>query len=92
MVKFVSFFLLVFVRVALAFPTYESLAGVSVREINKFIARNGVASIPNPPGPLADDSLKLVADAAHPFIAPGPNDLRGPCPGMNTLANHGVRK
>ncbi|KAF8146848.1 Chloroperoxidase [Mycena galopus ATCC 62051] len=26
-------------------------------------------------------------DAAHPFIAPGPNDQRGPA--MNTLANHG---
>ncbi|KIJ22762.1 hypothetical protein M422DRAFT_276766 [Sphaerobolus stellatus SS14] len=89
MVKFVSFLLLVFVRVALAFPTYESLAGVSEREINEFIARDGGASIPNPPGPLADDSLKLVADAAHPFIAPGPNDLPGSCPGMNTLANHG---
>ncbi|KAK7453337.1 hypothetical protein VKT23_012016 [Stygiomarasmius scandens] len=26
---------------------------------------------------------------AHKWIAPGPNDLRGPCPGLNTLANHG---
>ncbi|KAK7446345.1 hypothetical protein VKT23_014551 [Stygiomarasmius scandens] len=25
----------------------------------------------------------------HRYIAPGPNDLRGPCPGLNTLANHG---
>ncbi|KAF7333779.1 Cloroperoxidase [Mycena venus] len=32
---------------------------------------------------------KHVPDADHPFIAPGPNDMRGPCPGMNTLANHG---
>lgn len=31
----------------------------------------------------------LVDDAKHPYIAPGPNDLRGPCPGLNTLANHG---
>ncbi|KAL0576152.1 hypothetical protein V5O48_005820 [Marasmius crinis-equi] len=35
-----------------------------------------------------------VADAqidwsAHQWMAPGPNDLRGPCPGLNTLANHG---
>jgi hypothetical protein len=22
-------------------------------------------------------------------IAPGPNDLRGPCPGLNVMANHG---
>ncbi|BEI84632.1 hypothetical protein CcaverHIS002_0500330 [Cutaneotrichosporon cavernicola] len=28
-------------------------------------------------------------DADHPWIAPGPGDLRGPCPGLNTAANHG---
>jgi hypothetical protein len=28
-------------------------------------------------------------DAAHPFIAPGPTDQRGPCPALNVLANHG---
>ncbi|GAA5853084.1 hypothetical protein JCM8547_000195 [Rhodosporidiobolus lusitaniae] len=28
-------------------------------------------------------------DAAHPYKAPGPTDQRGPCPGLNTLANHG---
>lgn len=28
-------------------------------------------------------------DEAHPWQAPGPNDKRGPCPGLNTLANHG---
>nr|7ZBP_A Chain A, Marasmius rotula UPO [Marasmius rotula]7ZBP_B Chain B, Marasmius rotula UPO [Marasmius rotula]7ZBP_C Chain C, Marasmius rotula UPO [Marasmius rotula]7ZBP_D Chain D, Marasmius rotula UPO [Marasmius rotula] len=27
--------------------------------------------------------------SAHPWKAPGPNDSRGPCPGLNTLANHG---
>ena len=26
---------------------------------------------------------------AHAFIAPGASDLRGPCPAMNSLANHG---
>jgi hypothetical protein len=26
-------------------------------------------------------------DYAHRYIAPGPNDIRGPCPGMNSLAN-----
>ncbi|KAJ7466401.1 Chloroperoxidase [Mycena latifolia] len=41
------------------------------------------------PTPPTDTGLKQIPDAAHPFIAPGPNDQRGPCPGMNTLANHG---
>ncbi|KIJ41407.1 hypothetical protein M422DRAFT_226599 [Sphaerobolus stellatus SS14] len=63
--------------------------GLSERDINDFIARNGVAEIPNPPLPLADGSLKLVNDPAHPFIAAGPNDIRGPCPALNTLASHG---
>ena len=29
--------------------------------------------------------------ASHPFKAPGVTDQRGPCPGLNTLANHGCR-
>ncbi|KAF7339243.1 Cloroperoxidase [Mycena venus] len=36
--------------------------------------------------PLA---LNDAPDPAHPFIAPRPGDQRGPCPAMNTLANHG---
>jgi hypothetical protein len=27
-------------------------------------------------------------DDAHKFVKPGPNDIRGPCPGLNTAANH----
>lgn len=27
--------------------------------------------------------------ASHKWVAPGPNDIRGPCPGLNSLANHG---
>ncbi|KAK7054398.1 hypothetical protein VNI00_003592 [Paramarasmius palmivorus] len=30
-----------------------------------------------------------VAYEDHSYRAPGPNDLRSPCPGLNTLANHG---
>ena len=29
-------------------------------------------------------------DTAHAFEAPGPNDIRGPCPGLNAAANHHV--
>ena len=29
-------------------------------------------------------------DTAHFFKAPGPLDIRGPCPGLNTAANHNV--
>ncbi|KAJ7029903.1 Chloroperoxidase [Mycena alexandri] len=41
-----------------------------------------------PPQPT-DTGLKQIPDADHPFIAPGLDDQRGPCPAMNTLANHG---
>jgi hypothetical protein len=29
-------------------------------------------------------------DTAHKFTPPGPNDIRGPCPGLNAAANHNV--
>ncbi|KAJ7627233.1 Chloroperoxidase [Roridomyces roridus] len=41
------------------------------------------------PAAPTDTGIKQVPDVDHPFIAPGPDDQRGPCPGMNTLANHG---
>jgi hypothetical protein len=33
--------------------------------------------------------LAVIPDANHPFIAPGPTDVRGICPTLNALANHG---
>ncbi|KAF5354382.1 hypothetical protein D9758_010734 [Tetrapyrgos nigripes] len=36
-----------------------------------------------------DSALATIDLSQHQWIAPGPNDLRGPCPGLNTLANHG---
>ncbi|KAF7310009.1 Cloroperoxidase [Mycena indigotica] len=41
------------------------------------------------PAQATETGTKRIPDAAHPFVAPGPNDQRGPCPAMNTLANHG---
>lgn len=31
----------------------------------------------------------IDVSGAHAFLAPGASDLRGPCPAMNALANHG---
>ncbi|KAK0533981.1 hypothetical protein OC834_002037 [Tilletia horrida] len=50
--------------------------------------QNLVGAQPAPPRQKSTKS-KLVHDAAHPYIAPGKKDIRGPCPGLNTLANHG---
>ncbi|KAH8806896.1 Chloroperoxidase [Flagelloscypha sp. PMI_526] len=41
------------------------------------------------PPKQAFTGIKQIPDKKHPYKAPGPNDLRGPCPGLNTLANHG---
>jgi Peroxidase, family 2 len=49
-----------------------------------------VLDVPNPPPPHTFTGAMLVNDAAHPYRAPRAGDLRGPCPGLNTLANHGV--
>ena len=34
-----------------------------------------------------DQLIDVTGD--HAWVAPGPNDIRGPCPGLNALANHG---
>ncbi|KDQ50980.1 hypothetical protein JAAARDRAFT_544016 [Jaapia argillacea MUCL 33604] len=41
------------------------------------------------PPPLPNTGSILIPDAAHPYMPPGPSDQRGPCPGLNTMANHG---
>lgn len=33
-------------------------------------------------------SQRISVDGAHAFVAPGSTDQRGPCPGLNALANH----
>lgn len=39
---------------------------------------------------LASPSKELALDTgAHMYIAPGPADVRSPCPALNALANHG---
>ena len=34
--------------------------------------------------------VPAAGDTAHAFEAPGADDIRGPCPGLNTAANHHV--
>ena len=45
---------------------------------------------PPPPGPPSFTGTKLVNDPDHPWQPLRPGDIRGPCPGLNTLASHGV--
>ncbi|KAE9396118.1 Cloroperoxidase [Gymnopus androsaceus JB14] len=75
---------------ASAFPEYRSLAGLSAAEV-RAVART-FQSTPGaqpPPPAINDTSSKLVFDDAHPYEPARPGDIRGPCPGLNTLASHG---
>ncbi|KAF9522785.1 heme-thiolate peroxidase [Crepidotus variabilis] len=72
-----------------AFPAYGSLAGLSQRDLDLIIPTLQIREPQAPPGPLGDNSTKLVNDAAHPWQPLQPGDIRGPCPGLNTLASHG---
>lgn len=43
------------------------------------------------PVPIFDAGAQYVnvsKGSGHEYVAPGPNDLRGPCPGLNAFANH----
>ncbi|KAF7328405.1 Cloroperoxidase [Mycena venus] len=76
-------FHLLFVLLHVAFSTAASTP------TSKEVRDGQTATLITFPTQPTDTGLKQIPDAAHPFIAPGPNDQRGPCPGMNTLANHG---
>ncbi|KAJ7602284.1 Chloroperoxidase [Mycena rosella] len=36
----------------------------------------------------SDESRRIDVSGKHAFVPPGPGDLRGPCAGLNALANH----
>ncbi|KAF8485465.1 hypothetical protein JB92DRAFT_2761236 [Gautieria morchelliformis] len=75
-----------------AFPAYGSLAGLSEEELAMIIPTLEISKGPPPDIHAKPDNIGvpvLVNDANHPYVPPGPDDIRGPCPGLNTLANHG---
>lgn len=39
--------------------------------------------------PFDAKSQYIDTTGSHAFKAPGPTDQRGPCPGLNAMANHG---
>lgn len=79
------------ITTVIAFPAHASLAGLSREALEAIIPTLEIRAPPEPPAPLKDTSAKLVNDAAHPWKPLAPADIRGPCPGLNTLASHGVR-
>lgn len=79
-----------FASIATSFPSYGSLAGLSESELEAIIPTLNIRDVPRPPGPLKFNGTKLVNDKDHPFKPLQSGDMRGPCPGLNTLASHGV--
>ncbi|KAJ3505383.1 heme-thiolate peroxidase [Agrocybe chaxingu] len=73
----------------IAFPSHASLAGLSEQELDEIIPTLEIREPAQPPGPPEDTSAKLVNDKDHPWKPLRPGDIRGPCPGLNTLASHG---
>lgn len=92
MVTFLNFITLALALAssATAFPVYGSLAGLTREELDSIVPTLEFHSPQTPPGPLKVNGTKLVNDAAHPWQPLKKGDIRGPCPGLNTLASHGV--
>lgn len=86
--------------VATAFPSFapSAQAGQAEKQTVEQLARRAVP-LPSSAGetncgPIPcttfDEQEQLVSiEGTHAFVAPGPTDLRGPCPGLNAAANHG---
>lgn len=79
-----------------AFPTLvlEELAksGVAdeahVKRQSSASAPQGAGALPLAPPPFDAKSQYISNKGAHAFVAPGAGDARGPCPGLNAMANH----
>jgi hypothetical protein len=48
----------------------------------------GGAPLPLAPPPFDAEAQYVSNKGANAFLAPGSGDARGPCPGLNALANH----
>ncbi|KAF8487688.1 Chloroperoxidase [Gautieria morchelliformis] len=75
---------------AIAFPAHQSLAGLTRDELNHVLPGLEYRNPEQPPGPLNDTLVKVVNDEGHPGQPLHGGDIRSVCPGLNTLASHGV--
>ncbi len=61
--------------------------GLSRSELDAIIPTLERRAPESPPGPLTDTSARLVLIRRILSFAPKATDIRGPCPGLNTLAS-----
>jgi len=74
---------------ASAFPAMHA---IPAEDITKLTRRQGNTVVVDPAVPLKNFNAKaqyVSNKGKYAFVAPGKNDARGPCPGLNAMANHG---
>lgn len=84
------------------FQAVIAMPGMAPEMIAKIVPRQSLPSnlplssqegnsgpIPSLSFNAADQFVDVRPGTIHQFIAPGPNDERGPCPGLDAAANHG---
>jgi hypothetical protein len=72
-------------------PALLERATEAVEQASKRQAGAGAATAIFEPIPIFDAKAQYInttAGSGHEYVPPGPNDLRGPCPGLNAFANH----
>ncbi|KAF3003438.1 hypothetical protein E8E13_001966 [Curvularia kusanoi] len=78
---------------AFAFPSnFKDISEDTLAELTELaarISRESEVKLDSTKRALNSDAQRIDTTGDHAYIAPGPNDIRGPCPGLNTLANHG---
>lgn len=91
--KLFAAILLSMASVASAFPAFEKLTAEQLNRARQMLDERQV--LPNPIAPILGGNMtvtvgkKVIPDAAHPFKAPSATAQRGPCPGLNLMANYG---
>ncbi|KAK5164366.1 uncharacterized protein LTR77_010062 [Saxophila tyrrhenica] len=70
----------------LAARAYEEAQQLKKRAVDP---PQGAGAMPLVPPPFDAKAQRISTTGAHKWVAPGPNDERGECPGLNALANHG---
>ena len=63
----------------------------STRDMKRQVTADPASALfePIPIFNAAAQYVDVGPGSGHEWQAPGPNDLRGPCPGLNAFANHG---
>ena len=95
--KTLSLFVAAFGSAAHAFPHMGNLMAGDAAAASgpQILARQASISETNcgpTPCLIFDEQEQFVNVApgsSHQYVAPGPGDIRGPCPGLNAAANHG---